>query len=284
MRSLRKQSGVIESLSIFGSFIESKTSVESISSRSNINEIDVIILAVKDNYDLRDLVKDEQLPAGLDEDVRTVGIGRDLPLVIKTCNGLLGYRGMIVVVTNPVDLIATLIKRMIPQAIVIGLGVSVDAARYAYTCQKNGISRTAQDIPLGGLHIGRPIPLRSHWTTHHEDPPVNQTEMNRMLESSLEIGPRLVANLGFTLHDCGEAFARDIEWLVTPEPARPYLYASYASEESSTAIPIQKENGVVYSALGTLNREELNAIESGKQKIRDWADEITHKGLFSFPG
>ncbi|MFF5273745.1 lactate dehydrogenase [Streptomyces sp. NPDC000133] len=64
-------------------------------------------------------------------DVRMAGLAANAPLIRSLAHGLAGYRGNVIVVTNPVDVLARVFATTVGRtAKVYGIGSSTDSARY----------------------------------------------------------------------------------------------------------------------------------------------------------
>jgi hypothetical protein len=251
------------SLRIYAKLIGSKTIVERFSPK-NLEPSDVVVIAVKDNYDPRDLLADEKYPSWFPVDVRTVGFYRDLPLIRNVCTTLQGFQGNVVVVTNPLDIFTTLVKYWLPKATVVGLGVSLDAARLYYKLAEHGISLGSwHSCPLAGEHGKRMVVLESLWKKPPAKLGLDKDALAKVLAESLETGPKIVAGLGYTLDDCVVAFTEDIRWICGITGARRFLFASYGDSKSATGQPLFMAKGHIMP-FTKLTAQESGAILSAK--------------------
>lgn len=101
-RSQDKLRGVVSSLSMWARLIGSSVEVLGNSDLSD-EAVDLAVVAVKDAYDPRTLLGKKSHP-WLPDDLRHVGIERDIPLLKDVADRLRGFRGPVLVLTNPLDL------------------------------------------------------------------------------------------------------------------------------------------------------------------------------------
>jgi malate/lactate dehydrogenase len=212
-RSAAKLRGTLLSLKLWANLRQTKTEVEELDFDA-LDAVNVVVIAVKERYDPRSLARRGLRPAGVPEDLRHIGIRKDLPQVQSVCRLLQRYRGIVAVVTNPVDIMTSYVSRWLPKATVVGLGVSVDAARLAYILSEELKKRiTRIECPLGGEHGGNLVPIRTLWNGSLLDQLAAHPECAAEILKAERIGPAIVEDLGYTVHDCAVVFAEDIAWL-----------------------------------------------------------------------
>ncbi|MBF0516268.1 MAG: hypothetical protein HQK97_03980 [Nitrospirae bacterium] len=260
-RSEKHLNSILLSLRVYASCIGSQTDIRAISDQLP-QDVGIVVIAVKENYDPRELLNVELLPHGLARDVRTIGLKKDIPLVHDVCLKLQGYNGKIVVITNPVDIFTVMINEWIPTAEVYGFGVTLDTARLVYCAQQRGIKCVANDFPLGGSHTEKLVQLKSLW--NQQSPLFTQSELvNDLLRSSTEIGPIIVQGLGFTLHDCVAVFSRDVSWLAGKNMSRKYLCTSVGNDSSAVAWPLEYSDVTgsleIFDGLTKHERQQLDS-------------------------
>ncbi len=279
-RSQRKLDGAILSLRIIAKLTNSKTTID-VLRKKDLARTEVVAIAVKDEYDPRDLLADEKYPTWFPKDVRTIGLRRDLPLVRNVCTLLSGYSGQVLVLTNPVDVIATFIKEWLPDANVVGLGVSLDAARLCYSLRELGIPLTSwRDCPVGGEHGRDLILLRSLWEPKFNSS-ISQEILNRALQNSMKIGPDIVKGLGYTLHDCIIVFCRDLEWLSEKHPETEVMFASLGDQDGSIGRPlVQSGDAKRLCAFEKLTVAENVAINLAREKVAELVSRIRQTSEF----
>jgi malate/lactate dehydrogenase len=281
-RSISRLESVALSLRVFASCVGSQTEIVTV--RGKIpNDASIVVITIKESYDPRTLLEREQLPEGFERNVRTIGIRKDLPLVKAVCAKLNGYRGKIVVVTNPVDIFTCLVKGWIPTAEVYGFGVTVDAARLAFCAQQEGVKCTAADCVLGGVHIGRLVQLRSLWNQASPLYLKSELAVEDLLEDVSKIGPAIVRGLGFTLHDCATVFARDLTWLAAKDSTRKYLCVSIGNQSSAVARPLfYSEATGNYEIFNSLPDTELQQLDNAAQLVKKVVDMIRRTPIFRY--
>lgn len=268
---------VVLSLRVFASCIGSQTEIHAICDQIP-QDVGVVVIAVKENYDPRVLLQSERLPQGLERNVRTIGIKKDFPLVRDVCVKLRGYNGKIVILSNPVDIFTVLVKEWIPTAEVYGLGVTLDAVRLAYCAQQHGIKCYADDCLLGGAHTGKLVQLRSLW--NQQSALVTQPELavDDLLQSASKIGPAIVRGLGFTLHDCVAVFSRDLAWFVGKDTSRKYLCASVGNDSSAAAWPLKYSEGTGrFEIFDDLPENEIRQLDSAAKIVAATVDLVRKK-------
>ena len=267
-RSVAKLSSCALSLSVYALTVESTTQVFA-GAPPDLGSIDLIVIAVKDDYDPRRLLKRaEFLPSGMNRDVRTIGFRRDLPLLGDVCRELKGYRGTIAVLTNPVELMAVAVKRWVPSAQVVGLGLSVDAARLAFVATNSGVPTRPVDCPLGGSHMGVSVPLCTRWTSAAQIRVQSSQQIQRWLTESRKIGPQVVRGLGFSLYDCAAVLAKDLGSLLQPTLGALSVYASLATMNDAWGGPIEQVNvNQLRTAPELVSEGELDSIENERTSI-----------------
>jgi malate/lactate dehydrogenase len=280
-RSQDRLESMTLSLRVFASCVGSGTRIIPVGEKFP-QEADIVLITLKEHYDPRILLKRELLPEGFDRNVRTIGIKKDLPLVRGVCGKLQGYRGKLIVITNPVDIFTVLVKEWVPTADVYGFGVSVDSARLAFSAQERGIKCSSQDCPLGGVHIGRIVQLRSLWNSRSPLFLQNEFAIDDLLKDARCIGPDIVRGLGFTLHDCAAVFTRDLKWFAGKDPNRKYLCASVGDAHSAAAWPIlYSEAQGLYEIFRMLDKSEFAQLERASNLIGDALHALKRSPFFN---
>lgn len=278
-RSPRKTESVCLSLNIFSSIVGSSVEVVG-ASKSQILESQCIVIAAKDCYDPRVLQREERLPSWLPADVRTVGLRRDLPLIRSICDELADYRGIIFVVSNPLDIMTGIVTALCPLAKVYGLGGSLDGARIAYFLRTHGIKANWRDLLVAGEHGKNVVPLMSFWpnVVFHR---VNRDGLYRpMMEFVRKAGPAIVDGLGFTAHDCAEVFADDIASLMFGDSRRRRISASVGTAFNCIGTPFSFRRGAWNPASAGLSAEEEKSIAVAQKRIAALSERICESSEF----
>jgi hypothetical protein len=279
-RSQRKLDGAILSLRIIAKLTNRQTSID-VLKKKDLAHADIIVIAVKDEYDPRDLLADEKYPAWFPKDVRTIGLRRDLPLVRNVCNLLSGYSGQVLVLTNPVDVVATFVKEWLPEADVLGLGVSLDAARLCYSLRELGVPvHSWRECPVAGEHGRDLIVLKSLWEENLRNS-IDSAIIDRALQNSAKIGPDIVKGLGYTLHDCILVFFQDIQWLSEPHAGSDLMFGSLGNTEGSIGRPLVRsgDSGRL-QAFEILADTEKTAIDQAREKVAELVVRIRQASEF----
>ncbi len=261
-RSLRRLDGIALSLQIGASAYNSPVKIRTFQGKLPA-AVRVVIIAIKEDYDPRVLLQDEKLPFGIQANVRTIGLRRDIPLVRDVCRNLGSFDGLIVVLTNPVDLFCALVREWVPEASVVGLGLSLDTARLLFEVQSDGFSVQSGDGLLGGVHIGRLVPLRSLWPMGGSMRGMSAETLDKLIERSGKIGPRIVRDLGFTLYDCMSVFGNDIEKILLPRTAHQFLLASIAEDGRAVGRPLIPSISFKMTPVGISMEEEREILSAG---------------------
>jgi L-lactate dehydrogenase len=212
-RSKLRLKGTISSLDIWKQLVGINIEVRKLE-WNRLQQYDVIVLAIKERYDPRVLIATEVLPRWLPHDLRHVGLSKDILLVRELCNRLKQYKGTVLVLTNPVDIVTTFVQAWVRSAMVLGAGLSVDEARSRYFLSQVKDKRIAEvSCPLGGEHGKDCIPLFSLATgsVNNEE---SQTKIMHAITEASAIGFEIVKDLGYTLQDCAVVFSQDIQWLL----------------------------------------------------------------------
>ena len=259
-RDETKLNSAILSLNLYSSFINSTTIIEK--KQGDLpTDVDIIAITLKDGYDPRLLINTAALPKGLTKNIRNIGIGRDLPILYDVCRKINNFKGIVVVITNPVDIFTVLVKKWIPNAKIYGFGVSLDSARLAFCAQKEGINCFYNECPIGGSHTEFLVPFTSIWDKSSPISCQDESQVKKLIKSVSDIGPKIVKGLGYTLHDCSVVFSKDLAWLASKDDKRKYLCISMGTETSAVGRPIYRNKiGAISDATIILNEKEINNL------------------------
>jgi malate/lactate dehydrogenase len=263
-RSKLRLRGTIRSLDVWKQILGIHSEIQRLE-WNKLSQIDVIVFAIKEHYDPRELIEIEELPEWLPHDLRHVGLSRDILLIKELCIKLRQYRGTILVLTNPVDVVSTFVQTWVPSATVLGAGLSLDEARSRYILSQMKNQVVAELIcPLGGEHGQDCIPLFSLGSDSLQNE-ANRTRVKQAVNASSNLGVEIVKDLGYTLQDCAVVFSQDIQWLLGQ---RQDSFRSFSQRQHNACIgwPLRK------SASGTLERfsvaeEELKALLKVEERI-----------------
>ncbi|WP_217231457.1 lactate/malate family dehydrogenase [Streptomyces anulatus] len=199
------------------------------------------------------------------QDIRRGGATANAPALGALARELRGYEGSVLVVTNPVDLMARRFAEVSGCARVYGIGSNLDSARYRLLFAR--YARVAPDRVSGhviGEHGDLAVPCLS--TTTVDGRPV--TAPAGTIVEGLQQRPALIrAGIGRTR--CGPAGAvlstlRKVLGLVDgiEELSVPY-------GDVWLGIPMRFTGGVATPRLPALTRHELLCLDSAASSLRD---------------
>lgn len=266
-RSYNKLEGVLLSLNKLMELARVNIKISKLDFRK-LNDIDLIVIAIKESYDPRTLGDDGHMGAWLPrEDLKYVGLKYDLPQVQQVCRKLKDYKNAILVISNPVDLIASVIQKTVQSARVYGSGVSLDAARLAIRLSsKTDIQLKGKDVLLAGEHGTNLIPVKSHWSKELANVPDGL--ISNCLRESRETRERIVRFLGYTLHDCAHVFFKDIEWLLnTSKEDKCNAFSIWRNRACIGWPVIRDSNTGSIEPIESLNEQEIHAITTAEDRI-----------------
>jgi malate/lactate dehydrogenase len=263
-RSKLRLKGTIRSLDIWKQLLDIKTELR-ILEWSKLQHIDLIVFAIKEHYDPRELIATEELPDWLPHDLRHVGLSRDILLIKDLCNRLNKYKGILLVLTNPVDVVSTFVQTWVRSAIVLGAGLSVDEARSRYFLTKAQDKAIVElNCPLGGEHGKDCIPLFS-LASGPVDLEINQRRIKQAVAESSAIGFQIVKDLGYTLQDCAVVFSQDIQWLLG-EHGNTYRSFSMYHQKACIGWPFLRSVSDGFERL-PVSDNELKALLDTEERI-----------------
>ncbi|MFY0509915.1 lactate/malate family dehydrogenase [Streptomyces anulatus] len=198
-------------------------------------------------------------------DIRRGGATANAPAVATLAKELHGYQGAVLVVTNPVDLMARRFAQVSGCARVYGIGSNLDSARYRLLlAQYAQVSPERVEGHVIGEHGDLAVPCLS--TTTVDGGPV--TAPARAIVEELQQRPALIrAGIGRTR--CGPAGA-------VLSTLRKVLGLADGIEELSVpygdvwlGIPMHFAGGVAAPCLPSLTRHELLCLDSAASSLRD---------------
>lgn len=284
-RSEIRLQSVIQSLQILAHIANSKVKIKRLLDE-DFSHIDLAIIAVKCDYDKRDILRSEPIPLWLRRDFRHIGIRRDITLIHSACRRLNQFRGLIVVISNPIDIITTFVgERLTNCSGVLGLGVTLDAARLAFVLNSTlKIKVERKDCPVGGEHGFNLVPFKSMWAPFLLKR-VSSKEITSIVARSSKIGPSIVSGLGYTVHDCVAVFCDDIEQLMKSITSSKEQVSFYSVYKNNVAIGVPSK----ISKLGCmpvvelLNRSEQDKILRRRSHLEKIIKNIRDHNWFISP-
>lgn len=239
---------------------------------NSLEDIDLIIIAVKDTYDLRELSKSKLLPSWLPRNLRYTGIINDYYQLIEVSLKLKSFNGIIGVITNPVEIATKIVSEISLSKLVFGLGVSIDASRFAYEMFKvQKILLNPNDIHFFGEH-GNNLNLVKNLSLKT----LNYDNYKKTIINSTKIGFEIVFKIGYTLYDCIISFSEDIKWLLNKKNSSDN-YRSFAMPKDKLIIsqPIKyNEESNQYDFCNCYESEEVNALNNINKQLINVYDKI----------
>lgn len=267
-RNKDRLEGRLISLQLRAHLLGSKTQVEKLDWKK-INDLDIIAICIKDNYDPRKLLQENELPDWLPHNLRYVGLLKDLPLVELLCgNRLKNYKGIIGVITNPVEITTFFISKWLPQAKVFGLGASVDSARISY------IIKNEQEFEIdkyccvvAGEHGNDLVAVSKLWTAEKKLSKLSRQQIADYVNRATNVGFEIVNKLGFTLQDSAPVFADDIKWILGDDNYKQFHSLAIPSEKSCYSRPIKLTNKNEIIEYTNFSKEEIKHIRKSEISI-----------------
>jgi hypothetical protein len=258
-RSRHRLEGICLSLSVFGSVVRSKTRIKPFVPK-NLGSVDLVVIAIKDNYDPRELITEERFPSWYPVNVRTVGLRRDLPLLMDVCSLLKRFRGKIAVLTNPVDIVTGMVTAWCPEANVVGLGASVDSARIAYRLSTMGVECDYRELLVVGEHGNKLIPVRRSWPETVLQRVGSSASLRGLLSAAEAIGPAIVNGIGYTSHDCAFVFSRDVLALTGCDARERWIVGSHGAPYRCIGKPFLAGLRRIKTSVPRLSPKEHTAL------------------------
>jgi malate/lactate dehydrogenase len=257
-RDKEKLLGFLLSFQVASCLVNSRIRVLSLD-YNRLNELDLIIICAKENYDPRQLIRaDNSHAKWLPKNLRYVGFLNDYPLLKSICNNIKEFRGVVAVVTNPVEINTSLVAGWLPKARVVGLGASIDTSRFIFSLRQSysllndsryaevsGYSSENNNIKaddacvLAGEHGFSLIPINGLWRQNKYIEHLSAQDINMHIDAAIKIGFTIVKSIGYTLYDCILPFLDDIRWLLDAGSQQYYRSFSVPIENSCTTRPIK---------------------------------------------
>ena len=240
-RSKEKLDGIYQSLSIWSEIRSFKCKILKLYPEdliSNLEKIDYLIISIKEHYDPRTILKNNEIPTILPKSLRYAGLMKDLPQIKAICEKISHFKGKILVITNPVDIITYFVNEWIPEATVFCLGVSLDGARLSTFFNLKNQSLYGKCL-LAGEHGNRIIPIEEIWRRYNILNLISEDhDFNEKFERSKKIGIEIVSKLGYTLHDSAFVFSNDLKWLMGLSPHQLFNSFSIPYKDICVGKPI----------------------------------------------
>lgn len=267
-RTPTKLFGTFKSLNIWSHLMQSNSSIKKFDINCNnkiTNEIDLLVIALKENYDPRYILK-EDIPKYLPSSLRFVGIGKDLPLVYDVCRKLHNFKGIVLVLTNPVDIITYFVSKWMPSAQVFGSGLSLDSARISFLISKLYRKFVPyNELVLCGTHGDKIKLIKS--LINYDVLKLDETIESTLIKESNQTSIDIVNYLGYTLQDCAYVFSRDIRWLLKKDNYSKFSSFSIKVQDTCIGVPVHYDRNSNYTLqYNNFSSDENSFLEDQKEK------------------
>lgn len=220
-------------------------------------------------------------------------IGTNAGIVKSVAEQLLKYSPdiILVVVSNPMDTMAYLALKStgIPKNRVIGMGGTLDSARFRYQLsQKLGASPADLNaIVIGGHGDTTMIPLIKHatWNSLPVTDFLSTHEQNEVVQSTMVGGATLTKLIGTSAWFApGAASAAVVESIVRDQKklftACAFLEGEYDQQDIMMGVPvILGKNGIEKILPLSLHEDEKAAFEKSAEAVRTMNKVLTESGI-----
>ncbi|MEV5677090.1 lactate dehydrogenase [Streptomyces sp. NPDC052179] len=252
-RRLEQAHGLAADLQDLGAAVGSLTRVEA-ADAADLHACDAVVIALRVSF-----------TNTAAQDIRRGGAAANAPALDSLARSLRGYGGSVLVVTNPVDLMARRFAEASECARVYGVGSGLDSARYRLLLARYAL--VSPDRVHGhviGEHGDQAVPCAS--TTTVDDRPADVPV--RKVADDLQARPALIRD-GISRTRCGPAGAvlsarRKVLGLVdgVEELSVPY-------GDVWLGIPMRFTGGTAVPCLPPLTRFERLRLDSAASSLRD---------------
>lgn len=203
-------------------------------------------------------------------DVRMAGLAANAPLIAALGRQFTGYQGVVVMVTNPVDVMTRLFAEVSGCGRVLGVGSSTDTARYRLTLAR------LLDVPVDavaghviGEHGDHAVICASSTTVHGQPVPVPVQQVRDELAArphriNAGIGRTRSGPAGAALAALTHALGRVDGVIELSAPWRDGWYG----------LPLQFTAGTPTVCLPPLNPGEAVQLQAAAAKLRTAYDQI----------
>lgn len=203
-----------------------------------INSLDLIVVSVKEFYDPRIKLAQNEYPKWFPKNLRYSGFYDDFPIIKSVVKKIANFNGIVTVITNPVELMTKYIADNIKSKYVFGLGSSLDSSRISYILKKNfDLELDSEKILLFGEHgnsmftISKLLPNK-----------IKKIIDSGVIEKSNIVGFEIVNKVGYTLFDCIVPFTDDLIWLLRINTKQTLRSFSYPNSGLIISRPITFNN------------------------------------------
>lgn len=239
---------------------------------NKVNDLDIIVLCIKDDYDPRKLLRQNNLPEWLPCNLRHVGLLNDLPIIKLLCRKKLkNFKGKIVVITNPIEIITFFTAKWLPNATVFGLGASVDSARISYILSnEKKVAINKFSCIVAGEHGNDLIIVSNLWNKEKTLSVLTKKQTEKCLKRAIQMGFEIVNKLGFTLQDCVPVFVDEIKWILGLDELENFHSLAIPNQIAcfSRPVKITSENKIIeYKNYTVEESKHLKQVEKRITKL-----------------
>ena len=222
-------------------------------------------------------------------------IGTNAGIVKSVAENLLKYSPdiILVIVSNPMDTMAYLALKAtgIPKNRIIGMGGTLDSARFKYQLSKK-LSASAADlnaIVVGGHGDTTMIPLIHHatWNSLPVTDFLTAEEQDEIVKATMVGGATLTKLIGTSAwYAPGAATAAVVESIVKDQKklftASVYLEGEYGQQDINLGVPVLLgKNGVERILPLTLSEDETKRFAESADAVRNMNDVLKESGFIS---
>ena len=222
-------------------------------------------------------------------------IGTNAGIVKSVAENLLKYSPdiILVIVSNPMDTMAYLALKAtgIPKNRIIGMGGTLDSARFKYKLSKK-LSASAADlnaIVVGGHGDTTMIPLIHHatWNSLPVTDFLSTEEQDEIVKATMVGGATLTKLIGTSAwYAPGAATAAVVESIVKDQKklftASVYLEGEYGQQDINLGVPVLLgKNGVEKILPLALSEEETKRFAESADAVRNMNDVLKESGFIS---
>lgn len=222
-------------------------------------------------------------------------IGTNAGIVKSVAENLLKYSPdiILVIVSNPMDTMAYLALKAtgIPKNRIIGMGGTLDSARFKYQLSKK-LSASAADlnaIVVGGHGDTTMIPLIHHatWNSLPVTDFLTAEEQDEIVKATMVGGATLTKLIGTSAwYAPGAATAAVVESIVKDQKklftASVYLEGEYGQQDINLGVPVLLgKNGVERILPLTLSEDETKRFAESADAVRNMNDVLKKSGFIS---
>jgi malate dehydrogenase len=220
-------------------------------------------------------------------------IGTNAGIVKSVAEQLLKYSPdiILVVVSNPMDTMAYLVLKStgIPKNRVIGMGGTLDSARFRYqlSLKLDASPADLNAIVIGGHGDTTMIPLMSHatWNSLPVTDFLSTEEQNEIAQATMVGGATLTKLIGTSAWFApGAASAAVVEAIVRDQKklftASVYLEGEYGQQDITMGVPVVLgKNGIEKILPLNLNDAEKASFEKSAEAVRTMNKVLTESGI-----